>query len=223
MPLVKVWGRPTSTNTQRVLWTLTEAHIPYELTLASATTGATGYLWQGHAPYGVVGSDAYRAMNPNGTIPTIEDDGFVLWESNAIVAWLARRYAPRLYDESEAVFARALQWMIWTNHGLDPAMHTLVMQLERLPMGERCASTVEAARHEVIRKLELIEAHLARSGWFAGHDFSIGDIPPGISIQRFFHFGLERPTLPHIEAWMARLAEREGFRRHVAPREKHLR
>ena len=223
MPPVKVWGRPTSTNTQRVLWTLVEADIPHELILASATTGPTGYVWQGHAPYGVVGSAAYRAMNPNGTIPTIDDDGFVLWESNAIVAWLARQYAPQLYGESEPVFARALQWMIWTNHGLDPAMHTLVMQLERLPIAERSASTVEAARQEVVRKLELIEAHLARSGWFAADHFSIGDIPPGISVQRFLHFGLDRPALPHVEAWMARLAQREGFIRHVKPREKHLR
>ena len=197
--------------------------MPYELTLASATTGADGYVWQGHAPYGVVGSDAYRAMNPNGTIPTIDDDGYVLWESNAIVAWLARRYAPQLYGRSEAVFGRALQWMIWTNHALDPSMHTLIMHLERLPQEQRSTGTVESARGEVIRKLELLEAHLSRSGWFAGHEFSMGDIPPGISIQRFFHLGLERPTLPHIESWLARLGERDGFRTHVAPREKHLR
>jgi glutathione S-transferase len=219
-----MWGRPTSTNTQRVLWTLTEAEIPYELTLASATTGATGYVWQGHAPYGVVGAQAYRAMNPNGTIPTIDDGGFVLWESIAIVAWLARRYAPvRLYGGSEETFARALQWMIWTNHNLDPAMHTLVMHLERLPPEQRSAATVGAARQDAVRKLELMEAHLARSRWFAGDAFSIGDIPPGISIQRFFHFDLERPPLPRVEDWMARLGERDGFRRHVAPREKHLR
>lgn len=220
---MKVWGRPNSTNTQRVLWTLAEANVAYELTLASATTGADGYVWQGHEPYGVVGSDAYRAMNPNGTIPTIDDDGFVLWESNAIVAWLARRYAPQLYAASESVFGRALQWMIWTNHALDPSIHTLIMHLERLPTQQRSASTVDAARVEVIRKLELVEAHLGRSRWFAGHDFSIGDIPPAISIQRFFHFALERPALPNIENWMARLGERKGFRAHVAPREKHLR
>lgn len=222
--MLRIWGRPTSTNTQRVLWTLVEAQVPYELTLASATTGATGYVWRGHAPYGVVDTEAYRAMNPNGTIPTIDDDGFVLWESNAIVAWLARRYAPALlYGGSEETFARALQWMIWTNTSLDPAIHTLIMHLERLPAEQRSISTVDAARQDTVRQLELVEAHLARSHWVAGDAFSIGDIPPGISIQRFFHFGLKRPPLPRVEDWMARLGEREGFRRHVAPREKHLR
>jgi len=221
MPL-KLWGRPTSTNTQRVLWALEEAGVAYELTLASGTTGATGYIWQGHVPYGVVDTPAYRAMNPNGTIPTIDDGGFVLWESNAIVAWLARRYAPGLYQDSEPIFARALQWMIWTNHSLDPAMHTLVMHLERLPPEQRSPTTVEAARQEVIRKLELVETHLGRSRFLAADDFTMGDIPPAISMQRFVHFGLQRPPMPRIAEWMSRLGERAGFKRHVAPRSHHL-
>jgi len=76
--MVKVWGRPTSTCTQRVLWTLVEAGVPYELTLASATMGATGPVALGHEPYGIVDTAAYRAMNPNGSIPTIVDGEFVL-------------------------------------------------------------------------------------------------------------------------------------------------
>ncbi len=221
--VLKVWGRPTSTNTQRVLWTLVEAGVPYELTLASATTGEKGYVWQGEVPFGIVDTAAYRSMNPNGTIPTIEDGGFILWESNAIVAYLARRYAPdRLFGGSEVTFAGALQWMIWANYSMDPALHALILHLERLPADQRSAETVEASRQDVVRKLELMEAQLARSGYFAGDAFTIGDIPLGISTQRFFHFGLERPALPRIEGWLARLGEREGFRTHVAPPEKHL-
>ena len=221
--MLKIWGRPTSTNTQRVLWTVAEAELQYELILASATTGATGYVFRGAQPFGVVGTDAYRTLNPNGTIPTIDDDGFVLWESNAIVAWLARRYAPqKLYGANEETFSRAQQWMIWTNTAIELSMHTLVMHLERLPPEQRSAATVETARQDVVRKLEMIDRHLSRSRWLAGDGFSMGDIPPGIALQRFIHFGLERPSLPALEDWIARLGEREGFRRHVAPREKHL-
>lgn len=221
--MLKVWGRPTSSNTQRVLWTLAEAEVPYELILASATTGAKGYVWQGQAPFGIVDTAAYRAMNPNGTIPTIDDEGFILWESNAIVAYLARRYAPgRLFGDSEETFARALQWMIWTNYSLDPALHALIMHLERLPANQRSAETVEASRQDVVRKLELMEAQLGRSGYFAGDAFTIGDIALGISTRRFFHFDLAHPPLPRVEGWLARLGERDGFRTHVAPREKHL-
>ena len=122
--MLKLWGRPTSTNTQRVLWTLAEAGVPYELTLASATMGAGGHISLGNAAYGTVDTAAYRAMNPNGTIPTIDDGGFVLWESNAIVAYLARRYAPeKLFGDDENTFARAVQWMSWTNYSMDPSMH----------------------------------------------------------------------------------------------------
>lgn len=221
--MLKVWGRPTSTNTQRVLWTLAEAGVPYELILASATTGVNGYVWQGQAPFGIVDTAAYRAMNPNGTIPTIDDEGFILWESNAIVAYLARRYAPgKLFGGSEEIFARALKWMIWTNYSMDPGLHALVMHLERLPAEQRSADTVEASRQDVVRKLELMEAQLGGSSYFAGDAFTIGDIPLGISAQRFFHFALKCPSLPRVEGWLARLAEREGFRAHVAPPEKHL-
>lgn len=223
MALLKVWGRPTSTNTQRVLWTLVEAGVPYKLTLASATTGAKGYVWQGEVPFGIVDTAAYRAMNPNGTIPTIDDGGFVLWESNAIVAYLARRYAPdRLFGANESTFARALQWMIWANYSLDPALHALILHLERLPESQRSPETVEASRREVVRKLEMVEAQLSLARFIAADDFTMGDIPLAISTQRFFHFGLLRPALPRVEAWLARLAERDGFRVHVAPPEKHL-
>lgn len=221
--MLRVWGRPTSTNTQRVLWTLVEAELPYELILASATTGARGYVWQGQAPFGIVDTAAYRSMNPNGTIPTIADGEFTVWESNAIVAYLARRYAPaRLFGSSEETFARALQWMGWANHSLDPPMHALIMHLERLPADQRSPGTVEASRTDVLRKLALMEAQLERSRYFAGAAFSIGDIPLGISIQRFFHLGLACPPLPRVESWLARLSEREGFRKHVAPRDKHV-
>lgn len=197
--------------------------MPYELTLASATTGEKGYVWQGEVPFGIVDTAAYRSMNPNGAIPTIDDGGFILWESNAIVAYLARRYAPdRLFGGNEVTFARALQWMIWANYSMDPALHALILHLERLPASQRSAETVEVSRRDVVRKLELMEAQLARSAYFAGDAFTIGDIPLGISTQRFFHFELERPVLPRIEGWLARLREREGFRAHVAPLEMHL-
>ena len=221
--MLKVWGRPTSTNTQRVLWTLVEAGVTYELTLASGTTGAKGYVWRGEKPFGIVETAAYRAMNPNGTIPTLKDGDFTLWESNAIVAYLARRYAPdKLFGGDEATYARALQWMIWTNCNLDHPIHALVMHLERLPAEQRSAETVEVSRKEVVRRLELMEAQLGRSRYIAGDEFSMGDIPASISITRFFHFGLDHPPAPRVKAWLARLGEREGFRAHVAPREKHL-
>ena len=210
--MLKIWGRTTSSNVQKVLWLAGEIGLRYERIDAGGA-------------FGVVDTPEYRAMNPNGTIPVLVDaDGFVIWESLAIVQYLARKYAPeRLLGGSDEAFARAFQWMAWTNHALEPTMHTLVMHRERLPREQRSEEAVEGARQDALKKLAILEARLSQSGWLAGGAFSIGDIPAGIAIRRFLHFGLAHPRLPALERWMARLGEREGFRRHVAPREHHLR
>lgn len=221
---IRLWGRPTSTNTQRVLWTLAELGLDCDFTLASGTTGPQGYVWQGHAPYGLVDTPEYRAMNPNGTIPVLDDDGFVIWESIAIVQYLARKHAPeRLLGGSDEDFARAFQWMAWANHALEPAMHTLVMHRERLPVEKRSAAAVESARQDALKKLAILDARLSQAPYLAGTRFSIGDIPAGIAVQRFRHFGLPHPAFDAVDAWMARLAARPGFQAHVAPRAHHLR
>lgn len=221
--MLKLWGRPTSTNTQRVLWALAEVQVPYDFIAASATMGPGGHISLGNIPHGVVDTDAYRQMNPNGAIPTIDDCGFVLWESNAIVAYLARRYAPtELFGANEETFARALQWMIWANYSLDPAMHVLIMHLERLPALKRSAEAIDEARQEILRNLTLIESQLERSRYLAGQAFSIADIPAGISTQRWIHCGLEQPAFPRVKDWLERLGERAGFRKHVAQRANHF-
>jgi hypothetical protein len=89
--MIRVWGRPTSIHTQRVLWALTDADLGYELILASATMGPQGHVSKGGAPFGVVDTPAYRAKNPNGTVPTIEDDGFVLYHWPNFYAAFHRR------------------------------------------------------------------------------------------------------------------------------------
>ncbi|MGI9384128.1 MAG: glutathione S-transferase family protein, partial [Methyloligellaceae bacterium] len=156
---LKLWGRPTSARTQKVLLALAELGIEYELILASATMGPGGHVSQGNAPYGVVDTDAYRAMNPNGTVPTIDDDGFVLWESNAIVQYLGMTYDPaRFYGNDTRTFASASRWMAWENNQLIPPMHDLVMHLVRLPESERDAVNADAAQQKLIGEFAIVEA-----------------------------------------------------------------
>jgi glutathione S-transferase len=218
-----MWGRPNSICTQRALWACAEAELAVDLTLASATNGPQGNIYNGFQPYGVVDTPDYRAMNPNGTVPTIKDGDFVLWESNAIVAYIAQKYAPDLlYGGRPETFARACQWMSWTNEYLEPHLHTLVMELVRLPAAKRSSEHAETARQALEKPLAILEAHLAKQPHVAGEAFSLGDIPPAAAVQRWLLFDLQRPAMPAIAGWMRRLAEREGFRRHVAPPEFHL-
>ena len=221
--MIRIWGRPTSICTQRVLWACVEADVRFELTLASGTMGPDGHVSTGAEPYGGVDTQRYRAMNPNGTVPTIDDGGFVLWESNAIVTYLALRYGlGSLVDGSPETLGRAVQWMSWTNEHLEPHLHTLVMELRRLREDLRTPDAVETAVRGITPALEILDAHLADNPFVAGDRFSMGDIPAGAAARRWQVFAQEGPATPYLDAWLARLAEREGFRRHIAPPELHV-
>lgn len=221
--MIRIWGRPTSICTQRALWALEEAGCPYELTLASGTMGPAGHVSKGGQPFGVVDTAAYREMNPNGTVPTIDDGGYVLWESNAIVLYVAAKYAPgRMYGGDVGTLARASQWMSWTNEHLEPLLHTLVMHLVRLPPAQRSEAEAKTAFDAILRPLAILDRELASRGHLASDSFSLGDIAAGCAVYRWMLFAPTRPSLPNVEAWQRRLAERAGFARHVAPREFHL-
>ncbi len=221
--MIRIWGRPTSICTQRVLWACVEAGVELELTLASGTMGLDGHVSTGVEPYGGVDAPWYRSMNPNGTVPTIEDGGCVLWESNAIVTYLGLRYGlGTLADGSPETLGRAVQWMSWTNEHVEPHLHTLVMELRRLREDLRTPGAVEAAVRGITPALEILDAHLAGSAYVAGDRFSMGDIPAGAAARRWQVFAQAGPAAPHVDAWLARLGEREGFRRHVEPPELHV-
>src|SRR5262245_56492237 len=195
-PMLRLWGRPTSTRTLKVLWTLSEIGIEFEFILASATMGPQGSVDKGNRPYGIVDTAAYRAMNPNGTIPTIDDVGFVLWESNAIVRYLAMQSAPELmYGVYTQTFARAVRWMDWDNNELMPGQHVLVMQLVRLRQELRDATVIEKVRAEQIPALRVIDAELGRTPYIAGDRFSMGDIPLGIHVHRWLLYDIDRPAM----------------------------
>lgn len=221
--MIDIWGRPTSICTQRVLWACSELDLEYNLTLASATMGDQGHISRGYAPYGIVDTAAYQVMNPNSTVPMIKDGSYTLWESNAIVAYLAMEYgAKTLYQNNSRVFSRSIQWMAWTNEHLEPSLHTLVMELVRLTEELRSLEAVEPARVEIARWLEVLDRHLINQPYVCGDTFTLGDITTGASVYRAHLFDACPPGLSNITKWQGKLSKRNGFLRHVAPREFHL-
>lgn len=205
--MLKLYAAPR-TRSLRVAWLLEELGVDYEVVLSE---------------FRPTRSDFFIQQTPTGKFPTIDDDGFVLWESLAIVQYVALKHAPeRLYGGDVRTFARASAWMSWTNEKLEPLLHVLVMELVRLAPAQRSAEKREAARQAILKPLAVLDAQLARTPYVAGDAFTMGDIPTGCAVRRWLVFDLERPAMPHLEAWQARLSERDGFRRHVAPREHHL-
>lgn len=221
--MLKLWGRPTSGRTQKVLWTLAEIGLEFELILASGVMGPGGHVAKGNKPFGLVDTPQYRAMNPNGRVPTIDDDGFVLWESSSIVRYLAMQYAPDLlYGNDIRTFASASRWLDWENNELLPPQHDMVMHLIRLPEGQRDPKKLEQARLAFIQRLAIMEEQLGRTRFMAGERFTYGDIAVGLRMHRWRLFGLDAPAFPNIERWYKDIAARPAFQVWTAQPEHHL-
>jgi glutathione S-transferase len=202
--MLKIWGRTNSINVQKVLWCVGELGLAHERIDAGMS-------------FGVVNEPAYRAMNPNGRVPTVDDGGFVLWESNAIVRYLAAKYgAGTLSPAALETRADADRWMEWCTSTLAAPMTALFWQLVRTPPDQRDAKAVEDARVQCEALYGLADANLASRAYMAGDAFSMGDIPFGCFAHRWTSLPVHRPALPHLEAYLARLRERGAFMQHVA-------
>ena len=196
--MLKIWGRLTSVNVQKVVWCADELGLAYERVDAGGK-------------YGLVNTPAYRTMNPNGLIPAIEDDGFVLWESNAIVRYLAAKYGQdSLWPTDIHVRADADRWMDWQAVSFNPSIGPAFLQLVRTAPEQRNAAVIDAARIDAEKKLALLDAHLAKSSYVAGPHFTMGDIPLGCSVDRWVKLPLARESHAHVERWYASLQKRAG-------------
>ena len=166
----------------------------------------------GNEPYGFVDTPAYRAMNPNGTVPTILDDGFVLWESNAILQYLAMKYDPDgFYGADIACFVSASRWIMWENNELIPPMHTLVKHTIRLPEEQREPAVAEAARTALLKAWDIVEDQLSRTEHIADDRWSYGDIPMTIRVHRWALLAGEEALSPNLARSSGQVSARPSF------------
>lgn len=202
--MLKVWGRKTSSNVQKVMWAIGE------LGLAAERIDIGG-------PFGGNKEAPYLALNPNGLIPTLQDGDLTLWESNSIVRYLAALHgAGTLEPADPKVRARASQWMDWQLSVVAPAIFGAFIGLIRTPPEQRDAAAIEASRAKTTAAMAIFDAHLANNAYAAGDAFSIGDIPLGIMVYRFRELVPQRPALANLERWFAAIDGRPPFREHVS-------
>jgi len=201
--MLKVWGRKNSANVQKAMWAIGE------LALAHERIDIAGAFGRNHEP-------AYLGLNPNGLVPTLEDGGLVLWESNTIVRYLASLHGQGTLEPADPkARAQAGQWMDWQLSVLGPAIHATFWGLVRTPPEKRDLAAIAASKAKTTAAIEILDAQLAKTAYVAGDAFSMGDIPVGIFGYRFHALVTERPPLPHFERWFAAISARPAFHHHV--------
>lgn len=201
--MLTLWGRINSINVQKVLWTLAELDLPYRRIDAGMA-------------FGVVDTPEYLAKNPNRLVPAIDDDGYVLWESNVIVRYLSAKYgAAFLYPEDLQQRFLAEQWMDWQATDIYPALIPAFLGLIRKAPQFSAPETIEAARAKTETFLAVLDGHLAGRDYLVGDTFTMADIPVGATACRWYAMPIGREPHPNIERWLAKLRERPGFRQHI--------
>jgi glutathione S-transferase len=201
--VLKIWGRTNSANVQKVMWAVDELGIKHERTDAGMK-------------FGVVSEGWYRSMNPNGLIPTIQDGDFTLWESNAIVRYLAAKYGDgTLWPKTPEARADADRWMEWCTSSMSPAMSPIFMGLVRTPPEQRNAQAIGEAQDKFEKLASVLDTHLAGRHFVAGDNLTMGDIPVGCFINRWYVLPLQRPNFPNLLAWYERLKKRPAFTKNV--------
>jgi glutathione S-transferase len=200
--MLKIWGRNNSSNVQKVVWLCEELALPFERIDLGGAFGGTG-------------TPEYLALNPNGRIPTLDDDGFVLWESNAILRYLAGKYGSEaMWPHDARQRARCDRWLDWQQTTAADFV-SIVFALLRTPPDERNPDAIAAATARLGTALKIFDAQLEGRDYIIGDTLSIGDIPTGIWIYRWYLFELEGPDLPNIAAWYGRLQARDAYRKSV--------
>ena len=187
---------------KKALWAIEELGLPYERVDAGMA-------------FGVVNTPEYRRMNPTGLVPTIDDDGFVLWESHAIVRYLAARHgAGSLWPSDLKQRANADRWMDWAS-SFQTAFRPVFWGLVRTPPEKRDMAAIEEARKKCAELAAILDAQLAGRQFVAGNDFTMGDIPVGCHLHLWLSLPIERPAHPNLQAWFKRLSERPAYRKIV--------
>jgi glutathione S-transferase len=203
--MIKIWGRNTSSNVQKVMWAVGEIGLPHQ----RIDIGG---------PFGKNREPAYLAMNPNGLVPTLEEeDGFLLWESNTVVRYLAVKHKATVLEPADLrQRALASKWMDWQLSVAGPAIFGCFWGLIRTPPEKRDHAAIEDSKKKTTEAMRIIDQQLAKTAYLAGDDFSYGDIPVGIIAYRYRQLVPERPVLPNFERWYAAISSRPAFKAQIA-------
>ena len=195
--MLKIWGRISSINVKKVVWTAQELGLDFQRTEAGGL-------------FGIVKTPDFIALNPNSLVPVIEDGDYTLWESNVVVRYLCAKHAPdTLYPQSLRERFNAERWMDWQQTTFNPASRPGFWQLVRTPAEQRNLELIAGSNAAVESLMGTLDAHLATREFMLGAQFSMADIPLACEAHRWFALPQVRQSRPHVERWFAGLRARQ--------------
>ena len=203
--MIKIWGRKTSSNVQKAMWAVGELKVEHTRIDIGGAFGKNK-----EAPY--------LAMNPNGLVPTLEEeDGFTLWESNSVVRYLAAKNDKDgvLEPKDLKIRARAQMFMDWQLSVVGPAIHAAFWGLIRTPEEKRDMAAIKASQEKTTAAMKILDMQLGKTQFVAGDAFSYGDIPVGIMCYRYRQLVPDRPPTPNLDRWYDAISKRKAFQDHV--------
>lgn len=202
--MLTIWGRSSSFNTQKVLWLAVELGLSYQHIPAGGS-------------FGGLDTSQFLAMNPHGRVPVIDDDGTVVWESHAILRYLAARYGKgQFWSEDSGDRARVEPWMDWAQTTLQPDFLLGVFwAFYRTPEHARNWEAIRAKVGRCTQHFRLLDGVLSGRPYLCGDAMTLADIPAGTALYRYFELDIERPSVPNVEAWYQRLQSRPPYRARV--------
>ncbi len=202
--MLTVWGRKRSFNVQKVMWLVGELGITHEHLPAGGD-------------FGGLDTPAFLAMNPHGHVPVIRDGDVVVWESHAILRYLAAAYGQgRFWTDSPAERSQADRWMDWSQASLQPDfLMGVFWGFYRTPEHLRDMGAVAAKVARCAAHMLLLDRVLADRPYLAGAELSLADIPAGTALYRYFGLDIDRPSVPNVEAWYTRLQQCPAYGEHV--------
>ena len=214
--MLKLWGRVSSANVQKVLWVLDDLGLAYSREEAGLQVSVNK-------------SPEYLLKNPNGRVPLLEDGAFRLWESNAICRYLCNRslaskdqperastVASRLYPENSQSRGLVDQWLDWTLWGITAPMVIVFQQHVRISEEKRDKQKLAEAEQQANELLEIINQQLLRSPFLVGDELTLADVVLAPTVYRANVLGLEGTKAVPLQGWLGRLSENASYNRWVA-------
>jgi len=201
--MITVHGRATSSNVQLVMWTVGELGLEHRRLDVGGSFGGTD-------------TPEYRAMNPNGLVPVLQDGDVTLFESVAIMRYLAARYGKEDFWPKDPVKRASLdQWAEWGKVTFSPAVLNIFIQLVRMREADRKPAAIAGAAMEVGRLAKILDDRLGEGPYLDGAAFTFADIAVGALLYRYMTLPFEKAEAPRLDAYYKRLTQRPAFARHV--------